>query len=478
MHQVEVATGRTVTIVDDDKGYAPSAWSRQGILLLGMTGGGPLHKVGETGGAPIPVTRLDATRGELGHYQATFLQDGRHFLYTALSSSLVEPGIFLASLDNPTPKTITAGRDPVYVRSRKDGKSYLIYSRKREIVAQPFDPKRLELTGEPSRLAQAQNTTRTNGVASVSETGVFVNISGSGRNLHQPTWIERSGEARPAGPTGVFRQPRFMANERTVMIEKIDGEPEVGDLWMLDAERGALSRLLGERDWWEYTPISSPDNSEIIYSTNKNNRHTLVRRRMRDGFETSVYSSVVVAHATDWSPDGKYILFGAEARVWILNIPETGAGKAVRMTANETLERNARFSPDGKWVVFSSAESGRDEIQIVPFDPSRPVSSGKIAVSQEGGSEPTWSKDGKEIFYLSPDGKMMAVPVTSKLPIQVGKPKLLFDVGGVSDFPPSYDVTRNGKRFLVNRSVGEGKPGYILVITNWEALLRHSSVNR
>src|SRR4029077_4550410 len=118
----------------------------------------------------------------------------------------------------------------------------------------------------------------------------------------------------------------------TVMIEKIDGEPEVGDLWMLDAERGALSRLLGERDWWEYTPIWSPDNSEIIYSTNKNNRHTLIRRSMRNSVETSVYSSVVVAHATDWSPDGKYILFGAEARVWILNIPKTGTGKAVRMT--------------------------------------------------------------------------------------------------------------------------------------------------
>jgi eukaryotic-like serine/threonine-protein kinase len=148
------------------------------------------------------------------------------------------------------------------------------------------------------------------------------------------------------------------------------------------------------------------------------------------------------------------------------------------MTANETSERNARFSPDGKWVVFSSAESGRDEIQIVPFDPSRPVSSGKIAVSQEGGYEPAWRKDGKEIFYLSLSGKMMAVPVTSKPPIQVGKPKELFDVRGVSDFPPSYDVTRNGKRFLINRSVREGKPGYVLVIVNWEALLKHSAVVR
>jgi dipeptidyl aminopeptidase/acylaminoacyl peptidase len=200
---------------------------------------------------------------------------------------------------------------------------------------------------------------------------------------------------------------------------------------------------------------------------------------MRDGVETSVYSSVgTTAFPTDWSPDGKYILFGADSRIWILNLLETGTGKAVRMTANETLERNARFSPDGKWVVFSSAESGREEIQIVPFDPSRPVSNGKIAVSQEGGSEPVWRKDGTEIFYLSPDGKMMAVPVTSKSSIQVGKPKALFDVHGVSDLTPSYDVTRNGKRFLINRSVGEGKPGYVLVIANWEALLKHSSVNR
>jgi eukaryotic-like serine/threonine-protein kinase len=315
VHQIEVATGRTITITDDDKGYAPSAWSREGILLLSRSAGGPLLKVAETGGASVPATRLDAARGDLAHYQATFLQDGRHFFYTAHSSSQAEPSIVLASLDDPSPKTITAGRDPIYARSRKDDKSYLIYSRKREIVAQPFDPKRLELTGEPSRLAQTQNTTGTNGVASVSETGVFVTISGSGRDLHQPTWIERSGEARSAGPEGVFRQPRFMANEKTVMIEKIDGEPEVGALWMLDAERGALSRLLGDRDWWEYTPIWSPDNSEIIYSTNKNNRHTLVRRSMRDGVETVVHSAFAVMHATDWSPDGKYTLFVSEDRV-------------------------------------------------------------------------------------------------------------------------------------------------------------------
>jgi dipeptidyl aminopeptidase/acylaminoacyl peptidase len=167
----------------------------------------------------------------------------------------------------------------------------------------------------------------------------------------------------------------------------------------------------------------------------------------------------------------------ADERVWILNIPETGAGKAARMTANESSEGSARFSPDGKWVVFTSAESGRDEIQIVPFDPSRPVSSGKIAVSQEGGNQPIWRKDGKEIFYLSRDGKMTAVPVTSQPPIQVGKPKPLFEAHGVGGIS-SYDVTRDGKRFLVTRKVGEGKPGYILVIANWEALLRHSSVNR
>src|SRR5437867_1031530 len=145
----------------------------------------------------------------------------------------------------------------------------------------------------------------------------------------------------------------------------------------------------------------------------------------------------------------------------------------MRMTANESNERNARFSPDGKWVVFSSADSGRDEIQIVPFDPSRPVSSGKIAVSQEGGTEPVWRKDGKEIFYLSADGKMMAVPVISQQSIQVGKPKALFDVRGASRLTPCYDVTRDGKRFVVNRLVAEGKPGYVLVIANWEALLKH-----
>ena len=332
----------------------------------------------------------------------------------------------MASLDDSSPKTITTGRNPIYVRSRKDGKSYLIYSRKREIVAQAFDPKRLELTGEPSRLAQTQNMTRFR-PASVSDTSVFVTISGADRDLFQPTWIDRSGQARPVGPEGWFRQPRFMADDKTVLIEKTDAESGWGDLWMLDAERGALSRLLGERDWWEYMPIWSPDNSEIIYATNKNNRHTLLRRRMRDGVELSVHSSLGTVFPSDWSPDGKYILFMADERVWILNIPETGAGKAARMTANESSEGSARFSPNGKWVVFTSAESGRDEIQIVPFDPSRPASSGKITVSQEGGNQPVWRKDGKEIFYLSRDGKMMAVPVTSQPPIQVGRPKPLFE---------------------------------------------------
>jgi len=268
----------------------------------------------------VPATKLDVARGELAHYQATFLKDGRHFLCTALSSPQAEPITVLASIDDPSSKTITTGRNPIYVRSHKNGKSYLIYSRRREIVAQPFDPKRLELTGEPFRLAQTEDIIRSTSVASVSDTGVFVTVSGAGLNLHQPTWIERSGEARPAGPAGVFRQPRFSADEKTVLIEKIDGEPAMGDLWMLDSERGALSRLLGERDWWEYAPIWSPDNSEIIYSTNKNNRHTVVRRRLRDGVETSVYSSVGVANATDWSQMGSTFCSGIETRVWILSL--------------------------------------------------------------------------------------------------------------------------------------------------------------
>ena len=295
VRQVEVATGRTVTIVDDDKSYIPSAWSHQGILLLVRTGGGPLYKVAETGGVPVPATSLDIARGEQGHYHATFLQDGRHFLYTALSSSQAEPRIVLASLDDPSSKAITTGRNPIYARSRKDGKSYLIYSRMRDIVAQPFDLKRMEVNGEPTRLAQAQNLTRFRD-ASASETGVFVTTSGVSHDLLQPTWMDRSGEARPAGPpAGGFRQPRFSADEKTVLIEKGDSESGRGDLWMLDAQRGALSRLLGERDWWEYAPIWSPDNSEIIYATNKNNRLTLLRRRMRDGVETSVYSSLGTA---------------------------------------------------------------------------------------------------------------------------------------------------------------------------------------
>ena len=477
VHQVEVATGRIVTIVDDDKGYAPSAWSQEGFILLTRDAGGPLYKVTETGGTPVPVTKFNAAGGELGHFQAAFLQDGRHFLYTAISSSHEDPTIVLASLDDPSSKTITTGRNPIYVQSRKGGKSYLIYSRRREIVAQQFDPKRMLLTGEPSRLTQGRNLSRFKD-ASVSETGVFVTLSGTSHDLIQPTWIERSGKSRPAGPEGVFRQPRFTIDEKNLLIEKIDTESGWGDLWMLDSERGTLSRVLGEREWWEYAPIWSPDNSEIIYATNKNNRLTLVRRRMRDGMETPVHSSSGTAFPDDWAPDGKYILFEADARIWILNLNDPGAGKAARMTGSESAERFARFSPDGKWVVFSSAESGRYEIQIAPFDPSRPNSGGKIVVSQEGGTEPVWRKDGKEIFYLASDGKMMAVPVITQPSLQVGKPQALFDVRGPSDLPPSYDVTRDGKRFLINRLVGEGKSGYVLVIANWEALLKHAAVNQ
>ena len=157
--------------------------------------------------------------------------------------------------------------------------------------------------------------------------------------------------------------------------------------------KGALSRLLGERDWWEYTPIWSPDNSEIIYATNKNNRHTLLRRRMRDGVETSVYSSLGTAFPTDWSPDGKYILFGTDDRVWILNLSETGAkGRAGDSAGDGAIRGVGTHFRCAGWKVggLSSASQAAKNSRSCRFDQkcgSR-LQQSKFAVSPEGGSEP------------------------------------------------------------------------------------------
>ena len=469
--KVEVAGGRTVTILTDSSGLLPNAWSRDGGLLLSGASEGTIMQLDASGGVPRPVTRLDTGRRESRHSSPAWLPGGRRFVFNAYDVEDGPPAIYVASLDSPVPKRIGVGARPQPVRA--GGRMYLVYARNSDIVAQEFDAGRLELGGPVHALADVRASASAALLFSASDRGSLAIAHGRGRRLSEPLWITRGGASRPAGPVGSYRQPRLAAGANTAILERSDSASAItADIWMLDTGRGVLSRLLGEMDRWEYHPIWSPDGAGIIYAVSRNFTNAAIRRRLSDGNETVLLNFQGPGLIGDWSPDGSYFVFSSLGIIAAASATGKADQRAIRLTnSTDPRERYPRISPDGKWVAFGSTESGASQVYVVPFDPAKPVAGSKFPVSTGGGDMPAWRGDGKEIFYVAPDGTMMAAPVSGLGPTpRFGAPQALFQ-SGIDLTMSSYDVTPDGQRFLVLKPVGPMKTGSVEVVVNWPGLI-------
>ena len=455
--------------------FRGGTWNNGGVIVFGSNTG--LHRVSATGGEPAAITALDPSQQETAHAAPYFLPDGRHYLYSTIAaqgSSAIDVG----SLDSKERvRLFVAQSGAIYAAP-----GYLLFHREGTLFAQPFDANRLELTGDPVRVADQVATSFTQAAFAVSQNGVLVYRTGSGAPpSSQFLWFDRAGKPLgSAGEPGGY-DPYFdlSPDGKLIAVSQRDATNFAGDIWLIDWARGARTRFTldspvttdGQRD-----VVWSPDGRRIAFSSfKKGNRDVVVKNASGLGEETALLDSPNREVLEDWSKDGRYIAYGLDSGpngtpaqdLYVL--PLFGDRKPIPIVQSPFQENEASFSFDGKWLAYGSNESGRFQTYVMSF----PALDLKRQVSTNGGSQPRWRQDGKELYYLAADGKLMAVDITAGATLDSGTPRELFDTGlTLSPLQDQYRVTPDAQRFLVLKPVTEATPTPITVVVNWAAGLR------
>jgi serine/threonine protein kinase/Tol biopolymer transport system component len=473
LKKIEVTGGPAQTLCD-----APvprgGTWNRGGVIVFAPTATDALYRVSASGGTPAPLTMLDASRGETFHYHPSFLPDSRHFLFLANSTHQESAGIYVGTLDSRETKLlVNTGTSAAYAPP-----GYLLFLRDRTLMAQSFDADRLELTGEPfpvaeqvDRLGQGERYA----LFSVSETGVLVYRSGSSANV-QLIWFDRAGKQLGAvAPTGNYATPWLSPDEKRVAFGHVEPNGGNSDIWLMELARGTPTRFtFGQRD--SITPIWSPDGSRVVFSSDRDGLMNLYQRAASGtGNDEALLKSDNHKLCNDWSLDGKLILYSAYPKsngdLWVL--PLSGEQKPFPFLQTEFNEVQGRFSPDGKWIAYASDESGTWQVYVQSF----PSPGGKWQVSTNGGAQPQWRRDAKELFYLSADRKLMAVDIKGNgSTFEAGVPQALFELRlqtiGLPGPRNFYVAAADGQRFLVVSAPEERISTPTTVVLNWTAGLQ------
>jgi hypothetical protein len=415
-----------------------------------------------------------------------FLPDGKHFLYYQVVSAKDDSGIYLGSLDakpaeQGTKRLIASPAAAKYVASSGGGASggdgSLFFLRGEALMTQPFDARRLELAGRAVQLADRVSTNTYGGLFSVSNNGLLA-YAATGGDRRELTWYDRAGKVLDHAGEPMGRDELDLSPDGTRLAEgRVDDRGTWG-VWMLDLVRSVNTRL--SFDAGGGSAIWSPDGTEIVYAPAGGQSADLYRKPANGAGQGEVIlHSEGIKTPDDWSRDGRFIIYmqrekNATTDLWVL--PLQGDRKPVPYLVTSFNEGQAKFSPDGHWVVYTSNESGTKEVYVQPF----PVSSGgKWAVSNGGGSQPRWSRDGKELFYFAPGSMLMNVSVTTTGgTFQPGVPRPLFratilgGTGGGAGVAWRWDITPDGKRFLMNTALEEASTAPVTMVLNWQSVLK------
>jgi Tol biopolymer transport system component len=335
-------------------------------------------------------------------------------------------------------------------------------------MAQPFDTGRLELAGEPVALGASVSTGY-----SVSSTGtlVYTGLTASGRQL---TWFDRQGKALGTiGPEGAYNGVTLSPDGRSVAFSQgLTGTQGRSDIWIWDIARSAGTRLTSAGN--NSHAIWTPDGSKVTYWSIRDRSGQILQRQANGaGTEESLYewTNGQSAYPQDWTPDGRTLLFEAGALSRDLFVlPSDGVRRAAPFVNSEFIEAGAQISPDGRYAVYHSNDTGKAELYVTSF-PS--PSGGKWTISNGGGQMARWRRDGKELLYFTPDGKLMSVDVSLSPSFKAGIPKVLFapPVYQVSGSSILWDISPDGQRFLINTAQGDSSAP-VTAVLNWQGLLK------
>ena len=445
-------------------GSRPSggSWSSRGVIVFSDRQS-QLFAIPATGGDPKPLTTLDQNEQQVAHQTPSFLPDGNHFLYYAAGTSAERSATYIGALDSNDRVRLLDGSASSAIYAPP---GYVLFVRDGVLMAQRFDTTRLRLTGAPVSLAQsaAQPPDTRVGVISASTTGLLT--FGGDAPSSRLMWVARDGRQLNAIDAPVpLHNPTMSPDQRYIAADASINGPRSG-IWLIDIARGAPVRFSDG-----ILPSWGPHGSQLSFTLPRGAGYADIMGRSITGpaaGDTTLVAGPQPKIPGNWAPDGQMIFTttSPQFRLDLWRLP-AGARTPVPYLQTPFNELHGQVSPDGRWIAYTSDESGNWEVYLQTF----PTPGGKRVVSIGGGGEPLWRKDGRELYYLATDGTLMAVDVLNGASLQVGRPKALFRAPITADiltYRNQYAVDADGQRFLFD-SPGEREP--INVVVNWNALI-------
>jgi serine/threonine protein kinase len=487
LKKIDVSGGPAQTVCDVRGLTMGGAWNRDGLIVFGEYPGG-LMRVSASGGSAAPVTTVDASRQETFHGFPSFLPDGRHFTYLRYSDTPGNTGIFIGSLDVKAEKQnlkqiVATTFGAVYVGSPDADRGQLLFFRDGTLLAQPFDADQLEVRGEPVSLAEQLGFFLSFGFFSASVNGVLVCRTGGSGAASQLTWFDLDGKVLGSvGEPGTYIAVALSPDGERAVVSRFDYSSGKPALWLLDLSRGTITRFTSgvssaSLGTW------SPDGSRIFFASNRNGVYDLYQK-LASGVkeEELLLQTGDDKRPTSCSPDGRFLLYRTldpktrKRELWLL--PLEGDRKPFPFLRTEFKNVEGQFSPDGRLVAYVSDESGHRETYVRTFSPDDAAvgshTGGKWQISTGGGNQPRWRRDGKELYYLAPDGKLMAVEIEMDPVFRLGMPKALFRTppqSALSVAANSWNPSPDGKRFLFAAPTEQGVTPFTVVL-NWQGALK------
>jgi Tol biopolymer transport system component len=462
LKRVELAGGAPQRLVTADD-LLEATWSSTGIIVFSQRYA--LSQVPATGGTPSPVASLDLSRQENSLRQPEFLPDGRRFVYVARSGRPENTSAYLASVDGGAPTRLFTTRSAVRLASP----DRLLYVRDDALVTQSIDANQRRTVGEPRQIVGGIDPNLLGPIDffSVSDTGVLVYRLPVATSF-QLAWVDRSGRVvSTIGEPSNISNFRLSPDERRLALD--ESGRRLRSVWTVDLATGARTRLTFA-GWDDWQPIWSPDGLRILFGSYRDGPINLyIKPADGSGSDDVFMQSSIQKGPRDWSKDGRFVLYtqdSSELKEDLFARHAAGNDTPIVIAATEAREFDGRFSFDARWVSYVSNETGTDEVYVQPFPPT----GGKWQVSSGGGHSPRWRADGRELFYLSSSGDMEVVSITAGPSFVASAPRTLFTMAGIAPGSPgntSYEVTRDGQRFLIKLTKGAPPASPISVILNW-----------
>jgi Tol biopolymer transport system component len=473
LKKIAVSGGPPQSLCDaDGRG---GSWSREDIIVF-SNGGYSIQRVSAAGGMPVDVVKGDAR-------YPVFLPDGHHFLYTASIGAPEKNGVHVGALSGES-RRIVADAIGVAFASHTSGRvGHLLFVRDNTLLGQPFDTATLNTSGDAFPVADSFYSFIPGGVGylpvAVSENGVLI-FGGSGSS--QIEWFDRAGNSLPGTVSGsaAFWEPSISPNEKTLAFRRQMGATT--DIWLRDLDRGVDTRLTSNGAT-NLDPFWSPNGDRILFNSSQRGTFDLYQRTVGGaGQDEVLVSNGNIKVPDQWTRDGRFVVFTeldpkTRQDLWVLPMQSgADARRPFAFLHSEFNELYGQLSPDGRWMAYTSDESGRREVYVRRF----PEGNGQQRISTGGGEQPRWRSDGKELFFVSAEGTLTAVAMKSAQPsdsaasVLIEAPMPLFEtrIGeGSGHVAFQYDVSADGKRFVVATTPRPESTSLTAVI-NWTQALR------